>query len=136
MAGKTSVTVNKIGVKDIFDDKYKAKAIAAMQRAALAAVKGSGKLTLDKPERGANSWSVDGSLVSLAPSKDGKKLEGKASLAISSSKGGIKAMPSGNAATTIAGADKVDAGDVEAIAEACVASAMKAAVSFMEKTAP
>ena len=136
MAGKTSVSVNKIAVKDIFDDKHKAKALAIMQKAAERAVKGSGKLTLDKPERGAKSWTVDGSLVSLAPSKDGKKLEGKVAMSISSSQGGIKAMPSGSAATAIAGADKVDAGDVEAIAEAAIESAMKSAVAFMEKTQP
>ncbi len=136
MAGKTSVSISKIGVKSIFDDKFKAKAVAVMQKAAERAVKASGKLTLDKPERGSNSWVIDGSLTSLAPSKDGKKLEGKASLSISSSKAGIKAMPSGNAATAIAGADKVDPGDVEAIAEACVESAMKAAVKYMEANQP
>ena len=137
MADKTSVKVNKFAIKSIFDDKHKAKALVVMQKAAERAVKGSGKLTLDTPkEKGAKTWTLDGSLVSLAPDKAGKKLEGKCSMSISSSQGGMKAMPSGTAATAIASADKIDAGDVEAIAEACVDQAMKSAVAFMEKTAP
>ncbi len=137
MADKTFVQVNKFAVKSIFDDKHKAKAIAVMQKAAESALKASSKLQLGAPKvKGTKSWSIDGSLMSLAPDKAGKKLEGKCSMSISSSSGGIKAMPSGTAATAIASADKVDAGDVEAIAEACATSAMKSAIAFMEKTAP
>ncbi len=132
----TYVQINKFAVKDIFDDKYKARAIAAMQKAAEKAIKG--KLTADAPkEKGAKGWSLDGSLVSMAPDKAGKKLEGKVSMAISTWPGkSVKAMPAGSAATTIAGADKIDAGDVEAIAAAAVESAMKSAVGYMESHTP
>jgi hypothetical protein len=135
---KTYVQINKFAVKDIFDPKHKGRMPGLMQKAAEKAVKGSGKLTLEAPkEKGAKGFSLDGSLVSLAPDAAGKKLEGKCSMSISTWPGkSIKAMPSGNAATAIAGADKIDPGDVDAIADAAVASAMKAAVSYMEKNAP
>ena len=135
MAGKTYVQINKFAVKDIFDDKHKSRVIGVMQKAAEAAVKKSGKLTLDAPkEKGATGFSLDGSLVSLGPDKSGKKLEGKVSMSISTWPGkSIKAMPSGSAATGVPSADKIDAGDVDAIAEAAVQSAMKAGVPYMEK---
>ncbi|MCE9657958.1 MAG: hypothetical protein K8R60_05320 [Burkholderiales bacterium] len=133
---KIYVQVNKFAVKDIFDAKYKAKAITVMQKAAENAVKG--KLTTDAPkEKGAKGWSLDGSLVSLSPDKAGKKLEAKVSMSISTWPGkSIKAMPSGTAAMAIPSADKVDSGDVEAVAEAAVESAMKSATKYMETNAP
>ena len=133
---KTYVQVNKFAVKDIFDAKYKAKAITAMTKACEDAIKG--KLTTDAPkDKGAKGWSLDGSLVSLAPDKAGKKLEGKVSMSISTWPGkSIKAMPSGTAAMSIPSADKVDSGDVEAIAAAAVESAMKSATKYMEGNAP
>ena len=133
---KTYVQVNKFAVKDIFDAKHKAKAITAMQSACEAAIKG--KLTTDVPkDKGAKGWSLDGSLVSLGPDKAGKKLEGKVSMSISTWPGkSIKAMPSGTAAMEIPGAGKIDSGDVEAVAEAAVQSAMKSATKYMESNAP
>jgi hypothetical protein len=133
---KIYVQVNKFAVKDIFDSKYKAKAITAMQTAAENAIKG--KLTTDAPkDKAAKGWSLDGSLVSLAPDKAGKKLEAKVSMSISTWPGkSIKAMPSGTAALPIPSADKIDAGDVEAVAEGAVVSAMKSATKYMESTAP
>ena len=133
---KIYVQVNKFAVKDIFDAKYKAKAITAMQKAAENAVKG--KLTTEAPkDKGAKGWSLDGSLVSLAPDKAGKKLEAKVAMSISTWPGkSIKAMPSGTAAMAIQSADKVDAGDVEAVAEGAVESAMKSATKYMESTTP
>jgi hypothetical protein len=133
---KTYVQVNKFAVKDIFDAKYKAKAVTAMQKACEDAIKG--KLTTDAPkDKGAKGWSLDGSLVSLAPDKAGKKLEGKVAMSISTWPGkSIKAMPSGTAAMAIQSADKVDSGDVEAIAAAAVESAMKSATKYMEGNAP
>ena len=132
----TYVQVNKFAVKDIFDAKHKAKAITAMQKACEGAIKG--KLTTDAPkDKGAKGWSLDGSLVSLAPDKAGKKLEGKVSMSISTWPGkSIKAMPSGTASMDIPGPDKVGSGDVEAIAEACVQSAMKSATKYMESNTP
>ena len=132
----TYVQVNKFAVKDIFDAKHKARAITAMQKACEGAIKG--KLTTDAPkDKGAKGWSLDGSLVSLAPDKAGKKLEGKVSMSISTWPGkSIKAMPSGTASMDIPGPDKVGAGDVEAIAEACVQSAMKSATKYMESNTP
>ena len=133
---KTYVQVNKFAVKDIFDAKFKAKAVTAMQKACEDAIKG--KLTTDTPkDKAAKGWSLDGSLVSLAPDKSGKKLEGKVSMSISTWPGkSIKAMPSGTAAMSIPGADKIDSGDVEAIAGAAVESAMKSATKYMESNAP
>lgn len=133
---KTYVQVNKFAVKDIFDPKHKTKAVTVMQKAAESAIKG--KLTTDPPkEKGAKGWSLDGSLVSLAPDKAGKKLEAKVSMSISTWPGkSIKAMPSGTAAMAIGGADKIVSGDVEAVAEAAVQSAMRSATKYMESTAP
>ena len=133
---KIYVQVNKFAVKDIFDSKYKAKAITVMQKAAESAIKG--KLTTDTPkEKGAKGWTLDGSLVSLAPDKAGKKLEAKVSMSISTWPGkSLKSMPSGTAVLPIDGADKIVAGDVEAVAEGAVVSAMKSATKYMETTAP
>ncbi len=73
---KIYVQVNKFAVKDIFDAKYKAKAITAMQKAAENAIKG--KLTTDTPkDKGAKGWSLDGSLVSLAPGQGGQEARGQ-----------------------------------------------------------
>jgi hypothetical protein len=132
----TYVQVNKFAVKDIFDAKYKTRAIAVMQKSVDKAIKG--KLTTDAPkDKNTKGYSLDGSLVSLAPDKAGKKLEGKVMMQISTWPGkSMKAMPSGTAATTIAGPDKIDGGDVDAIVAAAVESAMKTATSYMESHAP
>jgi len=133
---KTYVQVNKFGVKDIFDAKHKTKAVTVMQKAAEGAIKG--KLTTDQPkEKGAKGWTLDGSLVSLAPDKAGKKLQAKVSMSISTWPGkSIKAMPSGTAAMAIDGTAKIVSGDVEAVAEAAVQSAMRSATKYMESTSP
>ena len=133
---KTYVQVNKFAVKDIFDAKHKTKAVTVMQKAAEGAIKG--KLTTDPPkDKSAKGWSLDGSLVSLGPDKAGKKLEAKVSMSISTWPGkSIKAMPSGTAALAISGADKIDAGDVDAVAEGAVVSAMRSATKYMESTTP
>ena len=133
---KIYVQVNKFAVKDIFDAKHKAKAVTVMQKAAEGAIKG--KLTTDAPkDKGAKGWSLDGSLVSLGPDKAGKKLEAKVSMSISTWPGkSIKAMPSGTAALAINGADKIDSGDVEAVAAGAVESAMRSATKYMESTTP
>ena len=134
---KTYVQVNKFAVKDIFDSKYKAKAITVMQNTAESAIN-KGRLTTDAPkDKGAKGWSLAGSLVSLAPDKAGRKLEAKVSLSISVWQGkSVKATPAGIAVRPISGADKIDSGDVEAVAEGAVESAMKSATKYMESTAP
>ena len=137
-AAKTYVNVQKMNVKDVFDSKYKSSLPGIMQKVAEKAVKSSGKLTLDEPkEKGAKGYSLDGSLVSLAPDKSGKKLAGEVSLVISTWPGkSIKAMPSGKAALDIDDPAKISAGDVQALAEALVSSAMETATDYMEKHAP
>jgi hypothetical protein len=134
----TYVQINKFAVKDIFDAKFKAQAITEMQKAALKAVKAKSALTPDAPkDKGAKGWSLDCSLVKLGPDKDGKKLSGEVSMAISTWPGkSIKAMPIGKASTTIASVDKIDAGDVGAIATAAVEGAMEQAVKYMLATKP
>ena len=64
-------------------------------------------------------------------------LEAKVAMSISTWPGkSIKAMPSGNAAMAIPSADKIDGGDVEAVAEGAVDAAMKSATKYMESTTP
>ena len=138
MANETYVEISRSAVKDIFESRFKANATKAMDKAAEAAVKKAGKLTLDKPkDKGTRGWSVDGSLESMAPDKAGKLLEGKVSMFISTWPGkSVKAMPSASASITIKGADKVTAADVEDLASALAESAMRTAVRFMEGTKP
>jgi hypothetical protein len=134
-ASKTYVEIAKMSVKDAFDAKYTSTLPKVMEKAAEKAIKASSQLTLDPPkEKGATGFSLDGSLVSIGPDKTGKKLEGKFSAAISTWPGkSIKAMPSSNAGMPVSDPKKIDAGDVEAVAESLVESAMKEAVKYMEK---
>jgi len=138
MAGQTYVEIAKSAVKDIFDSKFKANAVKAMEKAAEASVDKASKLTLTKPkEKGAKGWSVDCSLESMAPDKSGKQLEGKVSMFVSTwPNRSVKAMPSATAKIPIRSADEVSAADVEDLAGALAASAMKTAVKFMESTTP
>ena len=134
---KTYVNIEKLAVKDVFDSKYKTSLLPIIQKAAEKAVKAS-KLTTDEPEeKGAKGYTLDGTIVSLGPDKSGKNLKGECSLVISTWPGkSVKAMPSGNAAIGIDDPAKIDAGDVEAVAEAAVKSAMESATKYMEKNAP
>jgi hypothetical protein len=108
-----------------------------MTTAAEAAVKKSGKLSLDKPkDKGAKGWNVIGSLVSLGPSKDCKKLGAKVSLAVATWPGkSIKAMPSSEVAFT-SEPGVISASDVDELAKSAVADAMQSAVKFMESKKP
>jgi hypothetical protein len=135
---KTYVNVQKMSVKDVFDQKYKNSLPAVMQKCAEKAVKGDSKLTLDEPKgKDAKGWSLDGSLVSLGPDKTGKKLAGEVSLVISTWPGkSIKAMPSGKASIAIDDPDKIAADDVQALTAALMEAAMDTATDFMEKHAP
>ena len=137
-AEQTYVQLAKPAVARIFDDKFKAGAIKAMEKALAAAVKKASGLTLDAPkEKGAKGWSLDTSLVSMAPDAAGKMLEGNVSMSVSTWPGkSIKAMPSAKAKISIRGADKVGAADVEDLAGALVDSAMESAVKFMKNNQP
>jgi hypothetical protein len=135
---KTYVNVQKMGVKDVFDAKYKSTLPGILQKAAEKAVKASSKLTLDEPkDKDAKGYSLDGSLVHMGCDKSGKKLEGEISLVISTWPGkSIKAMPGGKAALGIDDPAKIGADDVKALAEALMDSAMGTATDYMEKHAP
>ncbi len=137
-SAKTYVNIQKFAVKDVFDAKYKSSLPSIMQKCAEKEVKASGKLTLDEPkDKGAKGYTLDGSLVSLGPDKTGKKLQGECSISISTWPGrSIKAMPTGKAAVAIDDPAKIDAGDVQAVAVACVEGAMQEATKYMEKNAP
>ena len=136
--GKTYVEICTFSVKEIFDDNHKSRVINLMTTAAEAAVKKSGKLSLDKPmDKGAKGWNVVGSLVSLGPSKDGKKFGAKVSLVVATWPGkSIKAMPSGEAAFASEPGGKISASDVDDVAKSAVAQAMQSAVKFMESKKP
>jgi hypothetical protein len=135
---KTYVEISKFSVKEIFDDKHKSRVINLMTTAAEAVVKKAGKLSLDKPkDKGAKGWNVVGSLVSLGPSKDGKKFGAKVSLVVATWPGkSIKAMPSAEAAFASEPSDKISASDVDEVAKRSAADAMQSAVKFMESNKP
>jgi hypothetical protein len=135
---KIYVEISKFSVKEIFDDKHKGRVINLMTTAAEAAVKKSGKLSLDKPkDKGAKGWNVIGSLVSLGPSRDCKKFGAKVSLAVATWPGkSIKAMPSSEIAFNSEPGDKISASDVDEVAMRAVAEAMQSAVKFMESKKP
>jgi hypothetical protein len=134
---KTYVEIVGFAVKDIFDSKHKAKAIEAMDKAAAAAAKKSGKLTLDKPKDKSKGWSLNGSLVSLGPDKAGKKVAAEVTLAVATWPGkSIKSVAKGSASFAIDDPAKINAGDVAALAEGAVDGAMKSAVKYMENNKP
>jgi hypothetical protein len=62
-------------------------------------------------------------------------LQAKCSISISSGRG-IESIAQGSVGVSIAGADKIKDGDIDATAQACVESAMKSAVKFMSSTPP
>jgi hypothetical protein len=95
---KTYVQVNKFAGQGHLRRQAQGQGDRRHAEAAESAIKG--KLTTDAPkDKGAKGWSLDGSLVSLAPDTAGKKLEAKVAMSISTWPGkSIKAMPSGTAA--------------------------------------
>jgi hypothetical protein len=132
---KTYVDIPKFAVLKI-DDKHKSRVVDLMTKTATAAVKKSGKLTVDKSRDG-KGWSLDGSLVSIGPDKAGKKFAAEVSMTVAALPGrSIKSMSKGLASFGIDNADHVRASDFEAAAEAAVDSAMKSALKFMEANRP
>ena len=134
---RTYVEISKFSVKQIFDET-KSRVINLMTTAAEAAVKQSGKLSLDKPkDKGAKGWNVIGSLVSLGPSKDCKKFGAKVSLAVATWPGqSIKAAPRSEISFASEPGDKISDSDVDEVAQSAVAEAMRSAVKFMESKKP
>ncbi|MDQ2929110.1 MAG: hypothetical protein M3R22_13295 [Pseudomonadota bacterium] len=130
----TNVLINKFAVKSIFDSKYKSDAADAMKAAAADALSSKLKL-VSKIDKGTKGYTIDGSLVSLAPDKAGKMLEAVCSLAISNDHG-IQATAKGSAAAPITSVAKLDKDDVKAAVVAAVGSGMKSAVKYMEGTPP
>jgi hypothetical protein len=134
-AAKTYVDVPRFAVARI-DPQHKSRVVDLMTRTVAAAVKGSSKLTLDKPRDG-KGWRLLGSLASIGPDKSGRKFAAEVSMSIFElPRKTLKAMPRGTAAFTIAGADAVKADDFDLAAEAAVDSALKSALKFMEANAP
>ena len=139
MADKTYVEIAKLTVDGGVDAKYKSKSIDTMARAAEAAVKASGKLTLDTPkEKGAKGWLVLGTLDSVGPDKTGKKFEAKVSMTIATWPAkSMKSFAKGSGGFAIGSPDeKVSPGDVDQLVSTAVKEAMKSGVPYMEKTKP
>lgn len=134
---KNYVQLSKATNKQIFDPKFKADALRAVDRAVEKAIRANPKLTLDAPkEKGAKGWSLVTSLVSLGPDKSNKQLEAKVEMVIATWPGkAIKAMPKGSGALA-QNMSKVGKGDIEAVADGATAAAMKAAVKYLADTAP
>ena len=134
-AAKTYVDVPRFAVAQI-DAQHKSRVVDLMTRTATAAVKGSGKLTLDKSRDG-KGWRLLGSLASIGPDKSGRKFAAEVSMSIFElPRKTLKAMPRGTAAVSIASADAVRADDFDVAAEAAVDAALKSALKFMESNTP
>jgi hypothetical protein len=132
---KTYVDVPRFAVARI-DPKHQGRVVDLMTRTAIAAVKSSGKLTLDKSRDG-KGWRLLGSLASIGPDKSGRKFAAEVSMSIFElPRKTLKAMPRGTAAFAIDSPDAVRPGDFDAVAEAAVDSALKSALKFMESNAP
>ena len=121
-----------------FNANFKVGALRAIDKAIEKAVRANAKLTLNAPkEKGAKGWTLDASLVSLAPDKTNKKLEAKVSMVISTWPGkSVKAMPSGSAAVALTDASKANAGDADAVAGAAAEGGMQTGAKYMADTAP
>ena len=134
-SAKTFVDVPRFAVTRI-DPKHKSRVVDLMTRTATAAVKGSGKLTLDEPKDG-KGWRLLGSLSSIGPDKSGKKFVAEVTMSIFElPRKTLKAMPRGSAGFAIASADAVRPKDFDVAAEAAVDSALKSALRFLETNVP
>jgi len=139
MADKTYVEIAKFTIDSGVDAKYKGKALDTMTKSAEAAVKASGKLTLDTPkDKSAKGWLLLGKLDSVGPDKAGKTFEADVSMTIATWPAkALKAFPKGSAAFGIDSADeKVSPGDVDKLISSAVKSAMESGVAYMEKNKP
>lgn len=132
MADKVYVEVGKFTVGDIFDNQFKSMLPAVMEKAADAAVGKSSALTGSKPKDG-KGFKVSGTLT-MTLDKKAKKLSATCKLIIAAlPKEEMKAMPNGSGGLPV-DPEKVDKGDVKALAEAVVTDAIvKQANPFMAK---
>jgi hypothetical protein len=137
MADKVYVEVVKFGIKDIFDDKHKSRAVELATGIATKAVDAAG-FTDEKPkDKGAKGWSINGSIVSVGPDKTGKKFVAEVSAAIFTWPAkSLKAMPSGTGSFDTAPGDKYSASDVDAVVKKAAEEAMKTAVKYLKSNKP
>ncbi len=132
MPDKVQVILPDFAVKDIFDTKHKAVAVAAMGKATEAALKGKFEIGTDKKAKG---WTLNGSLVSMKEDKGAMKAE--VSIAIGAMPGNsVKSIAKGNAAFPDTKASDMKPKDVGELAAAAVESAMKSALPYLLKTKP
>lgn len=132
---KIYVKVNNFGLKNIFDSKFKAKAIEAMQKAATKALKASSKITLDAPkEKWATGFMIDGSLTSLGPDKAGKNLLAACSMYVATWPGkSLKSTQTGEGELQKIDVASLTARDVEEVAGAAAEGAMEGVLAFLAK---
>jgi hypothetical protein len=124
MAAQTQVELRKFAVKDIYDTKYKDRAVKAMTTAAQSAI---GKFA-----KGSKGYSLDGSLVKLAPDTTGKTLMAECTITISTARG-MQSFAKGKYGFTIPGVDKIKDKDIDDICKGAVAKAMDSAIPYIEK---
>ena len=130
----TYVEIDRVTVKEVFDDKYKASLAKTAEQAMQAAIKG--KLTKDKPkDKTTRGYSLSLSVFMTLDEKS-KKLAGKCEVLINFwPQKALHAKASGSASTQVDPA-KVDKGDVEAVMDAVMKQAVTTAVKHMESTTP
>lgn len=137
MADQTYVAIDKMGVKDAFDRKYKSSLPSVITAVAEKAVKKSSKLTTKKPkDKKTEGFYLGGGLVKLEKVKKGKGEVLKAQVKMQLATWPKKSM---FGFTTDNGsypfqAKSVDA-DVKFLVETVVGNAMKSAVKELEKRA-
>ena len=124
MADKILVDVKPFAVKTIYEPKYKDRVAKKLTEATVASL--SAPLV-----KGAKGYTLDGSLLSMAPDKAGKMLSAECQIAISTDKGGVKSMAKGKAAFSIPGADKIKDNDIDDLCKEIVKQAMKSASKYM-----
>lgn len=130
----TYVEIDRVTVKEVFDDKYKALLAKSAEQAMQAAIKG--KLTKDKPkDKTTRGYSLTLNVFMTLDEKS-KKLSGKCEILINLwPQKALHANAKGSAAIQVDPA-KVDKGDVEAVMDAVMKQAITTAVKHMESNAP
>jgi hypothetical protein len=130
MADKTYVAVS-IGVKEVFDNKYKASA-EDIKKSFTTAIDKSSKLTSKPPaDKKAESLSIDGS---LALTKTKKGIEGKISIAMAKNRS-IFGTANSQAPLPLDDPDKVTDRDVDDVVKALIKDVTPKVVKELEKKA-
>jgi hypothetical protein len=130
----TYVEIDRVTVKEVFDNKYKASLAKTAEKAMQAAIKG--KLTDKKPkDKNARGYSLSMNVFMPLDEKKGK-LSGKCDVLINFwPKHALHAKASGSASTKV-DPGKIDKGDVEAVMDAVMDGAVATAVKHMVSTTP